>query len=100
MATSLSSVKAIYVGTFIHCKTLGELQIFHNAILCVDESGKIIRIEEDQDGIYLAQLTRTPGWEKCTVVKAKEGQFFFPGFIGEVSRSPSSEPANLPSMKT
>jgi len=66
----------IYHGTFIHCKSLTELDICPNGAIGVDENGKIAFVTRDQDG------TKTPGWEDAKSLRLHDNQFFFPGFIG------------------
>jgi guanine deaminase len=76
----------LFLGSFVHCKALDELEYLHNAAVCVDQSGTIVAVETDCDEVK-AKQTVLPrfGWDESEVevVKAGEGQFFFPGFIGE-----------------
>ncbi|KAH8911500.1 Metallo-dependent hydrolase [Coniochaeta sp. PMI_546] len=75
---------AVYYGTFIHSKTLDELEYLHKTAVFVDKEGKIVAVERDCD-LDKATATVFPrlGWEGSDVVteKIREGQFFFPGFI-------------------
>lgn len=77
--------KSLFVGTFIHCKTLDELEYWHNTAVFVDQKGTIVAIEKDCDQ-QQAEQTILPklGWttRDISVHIAKEHQFFFPGFIG------------------
>ncbi|KAI1659993.1 guanine deaminase [Daldinia decipiens] len=74
----------LYLGLFIHSVKLGELQYLHDTAVCVDKSGKIVAVEQQYDQ-KKAEETLYPklGWktDDVTVTIAKEGQFFFPGFI-------------------
>ncbi|KAK4125892.1 Metallo-dependent hydrolase [Parathielavia appendiculata] len=74
----------LFLGTFVHSKALDELEYLHNAAVCVDMSGTIVAVEVECDELR-ARETVLPrlGWEvaEVEVVEAKEGQFFFPGFI-------------------
>jgi hypothetical protein len=73
------------VGTFIHCKTLDELEFWHKTAVCVDEKGVIVAVEKDCDQ-KKAEETVFPklGWSSkdVSIRIATEHQFFFPGFIG------------------
>lgn len=74
--------KLLLLGTFVHSKTQQHLEFLHNAAVAVDEQGKIAAIERDAaDSRLLKQL----GWNEAEVdvTTAAEGQFFFPGFVGE-----------------
>jgi guanine deaminase len=75
----------LFLGLFVHSKVLKKLEYLHNTAVCVDKEGKIVAVEKDCDeetakAIVLPRL----GWAEAEVevVKAEEGQFFFPGFIG------------------
>ncbi|KAK4134743.1 guanine deaminase [Trichocladium antarcticum] len=74
----------LFLGSFVHCKALDELEYLHNAAICVDQSGTIVAVETECDAVK-AKETVFPrlGWgdAEVEVVAAKEGQFFFPGFI-------------------
>lgn len=77
--------KTIYTGTFIHSKSLGEVEFLHETAVLVDEAGKIIAIKPCASSHD--ELFAEVGWAPAEVeVKAcgKE-QFFFPGFIGNNS---------------
>jgi hypothetical protein len=79
----------LFLGSFVHSKALDELDYLHNAAVCVDESGTIVAVERECDEAK-ARETVLPrlGWDAAgvEVVRAREGQFFFPGFIGECIR--------------
>lgn len=74
----------IFLGTFIHSKTLSELEYLHNAAVAVDSLGTIVAVSPDTD-IAKAKSTLLPqlNWpsDDTDMVVAKAGQFFFPGFI-------------------
>ncbi|EGR47894.1 uncharacterized protein TRIREDRAFT_48792 [Trichoderma reesei QM6a] len=77
--------KLLLLGTFVHCKTQQDLDIFHGAGIAVDAEGKIAAIERDAPDLDEAKarlLTRL-GWDEAEVdvTQAADGQFFFPGFI-------------------
>jgi hypothetical protein len=77
--------RTLFLGSFVHCKNLDELETWHNAAVFVDERGVIVSIEKDTD-LQHAKNTLVPriGWVEgeYTVRQAKKGEFFFPGFIG------------------
>ncbi|KAH8667539.1 guanine deaminase [Tricladium varicosporioides] len=76
--------KSLFVGSFIHSKSLDSLEILHDTVIGVDEKGVIISVEK---GLSLEKAKETLfprlGWEASdvTVRVAQSGQFFFPGFI-------------------
>ncbi|SMR49410.1 unnamed protein product [Zymoseptoria tritici ST99CH_3D1] len=70
--------KTIYVGSFLHCASLAELDYCESGMIGVDEHGKIAFITRDVD---VQQFSIPPGWESArTIILTGEG-FFFPGFI-------------------
>ncbi|KAK4100221.1 Metallo-dependent hydrolase [Parathielavia hyrcaniae] len=74
----------LFLGTFVHSKALDELEYLHNAAVCVDTTGTIVAVEVDCDEPRAREIVLPGlGWDgaEVEVVKAKEGQFFFPGFI-------------------
>jgi guanine deaminase len=77
--------KSLFLGSFIHSKSLDELEYLHDSAVCVDENGVIVALEKGYD-LKEAEETLFPklGWSTgdVTVKTAKPGQFFFPGFIG------------------
>lgn len=78
--------RKIFYGTFIHSKSRTELEYLHKTHVFVDEFGKIVKIKTfEPDDAALQEVWEAVGWEKHEVdlVVAKEGEFFFPGFIGE-----------------
>nr|POF13278.1 putative guanine deaminase [Quercus suber] len=70
--------KTVYVGPFVHCKTLTELDICTNGMIGVDESGKIAFVSRSQ-----GKDLRSHGkeWEDAKIVSIPDHGFFFPGFI-------------------
>jgi len=82
MATTKDSV---FVGTFIHSKSLDTLEYLQNTAVFVDRHGKIVLVEPECD-LQRAKEALIPrlGWtlEGVNITIAGEGQFFFPGFIG------------------
>lgn len=77
--------QTVFLGSFIHSKSLDELEYLHDTAVFVDEKGVIVAIEEKCD-LKKAEETICPklGWSHSdvTIRTAKPGQFFFPGFIG------------------
>jgi len=83
--TSTQTTRSLYLGTFIHSKSLEELEFLHNSGIFVSENGKIVAIEPDCDQVKAEEVIfPTLGWSRGEVFVrvAKAGQFFFPGFIG------------------
>lgn len=79
--------KQVFVGTFISSKNPKELNYNHDRLVCVDEEGKIVKVDTeggsaDQIEERLAKLLN---WKlsEVDVHIAKPGEFFFPGFVGE-----------------
>jgi hypothetical protein len=77
--------KSLFLGNFVHSKSLDELEFLHETAVCVDDKGVIVAIEKVGDQ-KKAEETLFPklGWivGEVSVRIAKPGQFFFPGFIG------------------
>lgn len=101
--------KTVYLGTFAHSKSLKELEIAHDAAIFVDESGKIVAVErgvadEAAAKSFFPKLNWSESQEKpIQILKSKEEQFFFPGFIGKYippalhlprRRTPANQPAD------
>ncbi|KAF2724592.1 guanine deaminase [Polychaeton citri CBS 116435] len=72
--------KTIYIGAFVHCATLTELEICTGGSIGVGDDGKIAFVIKDRNSESLPA-----GWEAAREVKIKDHGFFFPGFIGIVS---------------
>jgi guanine deaminase len=85
---SALSGKTLFLGTFIHSKSLEELEFLHDTAVFIDEKGVIVAIEPKCDQAK-AEETVLPklGWSRGDVSfqTAAPGQFFFPGFIGGYS---------------
>ncbi|KAK1836463.1 Metallo-dependent hydrolase [Podospora conica] len=83
MATPLTNT--LYLGTFIHSKTLTELEYLHSTAIAVDASGTIVAIEPytPEDNITTTLPTRLGWGASFTTIHAKPdgSQFFFPGFV-------------------
>ncbi|KAK4196276.1 putative guanine deaminase [Triangularia verruculosa] len=74
----------LFLGTFIHSKTLAKLEFLHNAAVAVNKLGTIVAVSPDTD-FAKAQNSLLPQlkWasDDTEITAAKPGQFFFPGFI-------------------
>ncbi|OTA69326.1 guanine deaminase [Hypoxylon sp. EC38] len=84
MAPPRSEKNQLFLGIFIHSVKLGKLQYLDNSAVCVDKSGKIVALEMSCDQKQAEEkLYPRLGWnaDDITVTIAKDGQFFFPGFI-------------------
>ncbi|KAG9247413.1 hypothetical protein BJ878DRAFT_492853 [Calycina marina] len=78
--------RSLFVGTLVHSKSLEELEYLEDIAVFVDENGVIAAIQtkyskattEEVDAIF-----QKLGWarEDVVVKTAKNGEFFFPGFI-------------------
>lgn len=79
---AVSVKKAIYTGTFIHSKSLGEVEFLHETAILVDEAGKIVAVKPfaGSHDALLAEVGWVPG--EVEVKACGKEQFFFPGFIG------------------
>lgn len=71
--------KTLYIGPFIHCESLTELDICPNGMIGVDENGKIAFILRSIKG---KQIPHAEGWENAKAVWINGPGWFFPGFIG------------------
>lgn len=75
--------RTIYVGTFIHSASLTELEVLEDAAVSVDDgTGKILAVEK---AVTEGMVKLWEGEVGTKIVRAGEGQFFFPGFIGMIS---------------
>jgi len=80
--------KSLFLGSFIHSKSLEELEFLHDTAVCVDDKGVVAAIEQIGKGLdqKKAEESIYPrlGWSvgDVSVHIAQPGQFFFPGFIG------------------
>ncbi|KUI54961.1 putative guanine deaminase [Cytospora mali] len=74
----------VFIGTFVHSKSLDELEYLHNTAVFVDGStGKIVAVEREGD--HSGRLDETfnkLGWSPAEASnKNGDVNFFFPGFI-------------------
>jgi len=73
--------RTVYIGPFVHSKSLQDLDICQNGVIGVDELGKIAFIERaGSDGEATA---KNHGWDSYHVVRITDNGFFFPGFVGK-----------------
>ena len=80
-----TSGRSLFLGTFIHSKSLNDLEYLQKTAVLVDEKGVIVAVEPNCDQTKAEELLYPKlGWSREHVVvrTAKAGQFFFPGFIG------------------
>ncbi|KAI9820367.1 MAG: hypothetical protein M1827_005990 [Pycnora praestabilis] len=73
----------VYVGTFVHCKSLQELDICENGAIGVDEEGKIAFVERDLAPQWHEEIVSKyhMHWKDAEIIRPPPGGFFFPGFI-------------------
>ncbi|KAI3329414.1 guanine deaminase [Xylariaceae sp. AK1471] len=75
----------VFFGTFIHSKSLNELEYVHNAAICVDATGKIVAVEPDcnqQKAVETLYVRLGWGLDNVAITVARDArQFYFPGFI-------------------
>jgi guanine deaminase len=80
--------RQVFLGTFIHSRSRTELEYLHDSAVCVDEHGVIVKVERGEcggsGGAISSRLLESLGWSEgeADVVHCREGEFFFPGFIG------------------
>ncbi|KAE8442103.1 hypothetical protein EG329_003861 [Mollisiaceae sp. DMI_Dod_QoI] len=90
--------KCLFLGSFVHSKSLDELEFLHNAAAFVDEKGVIVAVEQNCD-LKKAEETIYPklGWSggEVSVRAAELGQFFFPGFIDTHIHAPQYPNAGI-----
>jgi hypothetical protein len=82
MSPTTTVEKTIYIGPFVHCKTLQELDICTTGAIGVNESGVIEFIERNVKS--LDDLAPRDGWKDAKRVMIRDNGFFFPGFIGRL----------------
>lgn len=84
MAASAPISKTIYVGSFVHSKSLTELDVCEKGAIGVDEEGVIRYVERGGEGVEVLQKVQEKegGWRDAEVVKIRGNGFFFPGFVG------------------
>jgi guanine deaminase len=66
--------KTIYLGTFIHCDSLTELDIVPNGMIGVNEEGKIAFVLRSVKG---RRIPEGEGWEEARMVRIQDHGFFF-----------------------
>lgn len=71
----------IYLGPFVHSKTLKELEICENGAIGVDETGVIRFVERGVESVEEV-VKKFESWNDAKVVRVKGEGFFFPGFVG------------------
>ncbi|KAH8201108.1 hypothetical protein TruAng_004735 [Truncatella angustata] len=84
MAVPRNGKHQIFLGSFIHSSRLDELQYMHDTAVFVDESGTIVAVEQDCNESKADQVARERlGWtdNNMEIRQAKDGEFFFPGFV-------------------
>ncbi|KAF2661138.1 guanine deaminase [Lophiostoma macrostomum CBS 122681] len=86
MAASAAISKTIYFGSFVHSKTLTELDICEKGAIGVDEEGVIRFVERDSEVENV--LEKYGEWKDAKVVRIKGNGFFFPGFIDTHTHAP------------
>ncbi|KAF2007109.1 guanine deaminase [Amniculicola lignicola CBS 123094] len=87
MAASASISKSIYFGTYVHSKSLTELEIRPDGVIGVDEKGVIQFLETNVKDVESLK-SRREEWKDAKVVKIKGEGFFFPGFIDTHTHAP------------
>lgn len=88
MARVKNEKNQVFLGSFIHSIKLDELKYMHQTAVFVDKSGTIVAVERDDGHQKLVDTRQKLGWSQddTELKKAAEGEFFFPGFIGQYSR--------------
>ena len=86
MAASAPISKSIYIGPFVHSKSLSELEIQEHGAIGVDEDGIIRFVERNLHDGSLSNLIQQKGddWTDAQIVEINGSGFFFPGFIGAI----------------
>lgn len=80
-----STTNSLFIGNFIHSKTLDDLEYLHKTAIFVGEKGVIVAIESDCDQTKAEEsIFPKLGWSSkdVSIHVANDHQFFFPGFIG------------------
>lgn len=75
------ATKTIYYGAFVHSKSLKALDICEHGAIGVNAAGVIEFVERNFKKLQDV-FAKHGEWKDAAVVEAKQGQFFFPGFIG------------------
>ncbi|CZT46583.1 related to guanine deaminase [Rhynchosporium secalis] len=96
--SAASSPKTLFLGSFVHSKSLGELDFLHDSAVCVDEKGVIVALEKDCDQKLIEEnVFPKLGWtaNEVTIRTSRPGQFFFPGFIDTHIHAPQYPNAGI-----
>ncbi|GAB7339530.1 hypothetical protein MBLNU457_6143t1 [Dothideomycetes sp. NU457] len=88
----MALAKTIYLGPFVHSKTLNELDICTTGAIGVDESGKISFIDRDAS---LTNYTAPSSWSTAKIIRITDTGFFFPGFIDTHTHAPQYPNAGI-----
>jgi len=96
--------RTVYLGTFVHSKSLEVLEIRQRTAIFVDENGKILAVEKDvADSEAARGFFSRLGWSeeegKTSIHECHGEEFFFPGFIGIVLRLHKLEPHDTKSRQ-
>lgn len=92
MNGNMALEKTIYIGPFIQCETLTELDVVPNGMIGVNEQGKIAFVLRTVKG---RQMPAGEGWEDAKIVRIQDHGFFFPGFIGKCIQEQKSSRRRL-----
>ena len=86
----------VYIGSFLHCSSLTDLQIREKKAVGVSAEGVIQFIEDEGKDLDQRIKERFQG-EPWTVVRATDDHlgFFFPGFVGRFPSQPRHRAARV-----
>jgi guanine deaminase len=88
MAASAPISKTIYLGAFVHSKSLTELEICEHGAIGVDDNGIISFIEKTRTSSQ-ALKSQYPEWKDAqTITLRGANTFVFPGFIDTHNHAP------------
>ena len=85
--------KSIYLGPFVHSKTLKDLDICTTGAIGVDEHGKIAFI--DRNASLSNYSPSDSAWSTAKIVSIPDAGFFFPGFIDTHTHAPQYPNAGI-----
>lgn len=91
--------KTIYIGAFVHSKSLEELDVCEKGAIGVDERGRIVFIEREDSHVESA-IKQHADWADAAIVTIKDKGFFFPGFIDTHIHAPQHGNAGIVSKST
>lgn len=91
--------KTIYIGAFVHSKSLEELDVCEKGAIGVDERGRIVFIEREDSHVESA-IKKHADWADAAIVTIKDKGFFFPGFIDTHIHAPQHGNAGIVSKST